>query len=41
MSTTRSGVLILLLTGYTYGAISGGILYAWVSLRDSFAPHKH
>lgn len=34
MSTTRAGVLILLLTGYTYGAISGGILYAWVSFHD-------
>lgn len=35
MSTTRAGVLILILTGYTYGAISGGILYAWVSLRKA------
>ncbi|MGC9326077.1 MAG: hypothetical protein ACP5I1_00440 [Candidatus Hinthialibacter sp.] len=33
MTTTRAGIPILLLTGFAYGAIAGGILYAWVSIR--------
>ncbi|MBN2329109.1 MAG: hypothetical protein JXR73_18355 [Candidatus Omnitrophica bacterium] len=34
MTTTRAGIPILLLTGFAYGAIAGGILYAWVSIRQ-------
>lgn len=33
MTTTRAGMPILLMTGFAYGAVAGGILYALVQLR--------
>ncbi len=33
MTTTRAGMPILLMTGFAYGAVAGGILYALVQVR--------
>lgn len=33
VTTTRAGMPILLMTGFAYGAVAGGILYALVSVR--------